>query len=165
MSRRPFANILDRAGEALTARMPKAPIASIGTRMEWMRGGAILANARLLPVTADLAVSGMPLGYWRGLHPRLRTEFEFALFGRGQQLGAAGPRYEVTVFGMRHARTLQRAARRLIALATAGGVKVVEIVPVEVSRRCGVASVRVSAQPLWLQPALEDFIEQNERSA
>jgi len=164
MLQRSFANVLDRAAEAFTGRTPKPATASIGTRMEWLRGGAILANARLLPVTAELAVSGMPFGYWRGLHPRLRTDFEFALFGRGQQLGAAAQGYEVTVLGMRHARTLQRAARRLIALATAAGEKVVEIVHVEVSRRCGVTSVRIGAQPLRLQPT-DDFIELNERSA
>ena len=164
MFRRPFTFVLSRAAEALTV-LPKPPIASIGARMEGLRGGAILANARLLPVTAEIAASGMPLGYWRGLHPRLRTEFELALLARGRQLGAAGPAYEVTVIGMRHARTLQRAARRLIALATAAGEKVVEIVHVEVSRRCGMTSVRVGAQPLRLQPALEDLHELNERSA
>ena len=165
MFRRPFRLALERAADVFTPRQAKSPIASVDTRMAWMRGGAILANARLLPVTAELAASGTPLGYWRGLHPRLRTEFELALLARGRQLGAGGSGYEVTVIGMRHARTLQRAARRLIAVASASGEKVIEIVHVEVSRRCGMTSVRIGAQPLRLQPALEDFIELNERSA
>ena len=165
MFRRPFRLALERAADVFTPRQATSPIASVDTRMARMRGGAILANARLLPVTAELAASGMPLGYWRGLHPRLRTEFELALLARGQQLGAAGPGYEVNVIGMRHARTLQRAARRLIVVASASGEKVIEIVHVEVSRRCGMTSVRIGAQPLRLQPALEDFIELNERSA
>ena len=160
----PFTQAIDRTGEiARESRRPR--IAGIGERMEWMRGGAILANVRRLPMTAELTAAGMPFGYWRGLHPRLRADFELALLARGQQLQATPLRYDVTVMGMRHARTLQRAARRVIAVASASEQKVVEIMHVEVSRRCGMTCVSVSAQPLQLEPALEDFIGLNERSA
>jgi len=161
---RPFTQAIDRTTEMFAGESRRPRIAGIGERMEWMRGGAILANVRMLPMTAELTAAGMPFGYWRGLHPRVRAEFELALLTRGQQLRAVTPRYEVTVTGMRHARTLQRAARRLIALAGTDE-KVVEIIHVETSRRCGVTCARVAAQPLRLQPALQDFVQREERSA
>jgi hypothetical protein len=165
MFRRSFTHALDRAAEMLVRERRQPRITGVGERMEWMRGGAILANVRVLPMTAELAAAGMPFGYWRGLHPRMRTEFELALLTRGQQLRAATPRYEVTVTGMRHARTLQRTVRRLITLGSAADERVIEIVHVETSRRCGLTWVRAAAQPLRLQPALQDFMEREERSA
>ena len=165
MFRRPFTLVLERAAEIFTPDQRRPRFASVGERMEWMRGGAVLANMRLLPFNPEVSATGMPFGYWRGIHPRMRTDLELSLLTRGQQLVAAGRRYEVIVMGMRHARTLQRAARRLIALASAADAKVVEIVHIEVGRRCGMTVVNVVAQPLRLQPALRDFVSARERSA
>lgn len=162
---RPFTLVLERAAEILVPEESQPRIASIGERMTWMRGGAVLANMRTLPFTADIAAAGMPFGYWRGLHPSVRTDLELALLAGGQQFMAAEPRYDIVVMGLRHARTLQRAARRLIALATEKDEKVIEIVHIEIGRRCGMTVVRAGAQPLRLQPALRDFLNSRERSA
>jgi hypothetical protein len=166
MFRRPFTHVAERAAKILEPETPNARIASIGERMEWMRGGAVLANMRMLRMNAGLTAAGMPFGYWRGLHPRMRMDFELALLSRGQQCVAAEPRFNVMLMGMRHARTLQRATRRLIAMATAADEKLVEIMHVEVGRRCGMTFVELTAQPLRLRPALrDDYVDVQERSA
>ena len=162
---RPLTSVFERAAEIFASDDREPRFASIGKRMTWMRGGAVLANMRTLPFTADVEAAGMPFGYWRGLHPSVRTDLELAMLARGHQLVSAEPRHEIVVMGVRHARTLQRAARRLIALASAAGEKVVEIVHIEIGRRCGMTVVRVAAQPLRLQPALRDFLNARERSA
>jgi hypothetical protein len=165
MHRRPITHVFVRAAEIFAPEEKKPRVLSIGERMEWMRGGAALVNIRMLPASADVMAAGMPFGYWRGLHPRVRAGFEVELFSRGQQLRAGEPRYQITVVGMRHARTLQRAARRLIALASEADEKVIEIVHAEVGRRCGTTVATVVAQPLRLEPVMEALSRTRERRA
>jgi hypothetical protein len=140
------------------ADQQKTPrLSSLNERMDWVKGGAIIANVRNLWIPAELAASSAPFGYWRGLHPRKRTDFEMALLTRGHQLCATEPRYDLTVIGISRGRTLERVVGRLIAIATAVDEKVIEVVTLDLRRRYGMTAVHVVAQPLQLQPALRSI--------
>jgi hypothetical protein len=167
MFARPLATVFDRALR-LFARQDadrKDPaISSRDERTDWVRGGAVLANMRMMPVTADLAASSVPFGYWRGMHPRKRTDLELALLTRGLQLYAAGRRYELSAIGIGRTRTVQRVVRGLIARATRDNEKVIEIASLVARKRYGLTLAHVVAETLQVQPTIREMVESRRRA-
>jgi hypothetical protein len=159
MSARPISAAFDRAARIFTHNdtdLKDTALLSLDERTDWMRGGAVLANMRMMPVTADLAASSAPFGYWRGIHPLKRTDLELALLTRGCQLRSARHRYEVSLIGIGRARTVHRVVRRLIARATDENEKAMEIASLVVRKRYGLTLAHVIAEPLQVQSTIRE---------
>lgn len=154
---RSITHVFERANQVF-ARTKDAHFES-QERTAWMNCGAVLANARALFLPAEVTVSSVPFGYWRGMSMRSRASLENALLSRGVRLCAWAPRYEVSAFGIGREQILERVVRRMIGFASVDHHKAIEIVRVTTRKRCGLTFVHVIAQPLHVQSANREVAE------